>query len=112
METKPFNITSKKKVLKTTINDDDFISLINILSDSIREFFKVTINVNINELILLNSCKKEINNSESILNNILTEKINKNKINSYNSVINTLKEILKNLQLNIISNKKNLNFFF
>ena len=112
MKTEPDDRLSQKRQLNKTINDDNFVNLINILSDSIREYFKVTINVNKNESILLNSCKKEINNSESIINNILSEEINNSKINSYNSVINTLREILKNLQLNILSNQKNLTFFF
>ena len=112
MKTEPDIRLSQKKLLNKTINDDGIVNLINILSDSIREYYKVALNVNKNEFILLNSCRKEINNSESIINNILTEEIDNNKINTYNIAINTLREILKNLQLNIFSNQKNLSFFF
>ena len=98
--------------LNEEIKDDSIVKLINILSDSIKEYYKVNKNINKNESILVNSCKNEINNSKLIINSILKEGITNNKINSYNAVINKLGDILHNLQLNINSNEKNLGSFF
>ena len=103
---------SKKVNMTKTIKDINLVNLINTLCDSIKEYYKVTQNVNRNESILINSFKKEIYNSDSIINTILKEGINDNKINLYNKTINKLSEDLKSLQLNVKSNEKNLSFFF
>ena len=99
-------------IMKNLIRDDKFINLINTLSDSIKEYYKVTKNVNQNETILMNSFQKAINNSDSLLNIILKEGINNDKINNYNNAITNVKEALSKLHLNIVSNYKNLSFFF
>ena len=107
MKTEPSQNNSKKVNLNNSIKDDGFINLINILSDSIREYYKVTKNANKNENILTNRAQKEINNFELYLKNNL--KLNDKEINLFNGNIN---KILNNLDLNITSNLNNLTFFF
>ena len=47
--------------------NDDFIKYINALSESIKEYYKVTKNTNQNKIVLLNIIEKKLNESESIL---------------------------------------------
>ena len=107
MKTEPSQNNSKKININNSIKDDGFINLINILSDSIKEYYKVTKNANKNENILTNRAQKEINNFELYLKNNL--KLNDEKIKLFNGNIN---KILNNLDLNITSNENNLTFFF
>ncbi len=87
------SLNSKEDILNNTI-----IKYINILSDSIREYYKVSINIIQNKNILINILEKELFElkSESIQNNT--------------SIKN--KEIINNLKLNIYSGKINLKNFF
>jgi hypothetical protein len=67
--------------------NDEFISYINSLSDSIKEYFKVTSNINKNKNILINSLENELISSVEIPNNISKKIIDitsvlKNEINS------------------------------
>lgn len=67
--------------------NDEFISYINSLSDSIKEYFKVTSNINKNKNILINSLESELISSVEIPNNISKKIIDitsvlKNEINS------------------------------
>ena len=78
------------------IKDGKIVNLINTLSDSIKEYYKVTKNVNRNEIILMNVWKQELNNSESIMNGLLNEGFNLNSIDLYNNSID------KNLRKNTI----------
>ena len=94
------------------IKDGKIVNLINTLSDSIKEYYKVTKNVNRNEIILMNIWKQELNNCESIMNNILNEGFKFNSIDFYNNSINQLTKILEKIHLNIQFNEKNLSFFF
>ena len=107
MKTEPSQNNSKKININNSKKDDGFINLINILSDSIKEYYKVTKNANKNENILTNRAQKEINNFELYLKNNL--KLNDEKIKLFNGNIN---KILNNLDLNITSNENNLTFFF
>ena len=94
------------------IKDGYLVNNINTLCDSIKEFYKVTKNVTRNEKILLNVLKQEMNNSESIINNILNKGFNLDSINLYNNSINQLEKILDKIQVNIQFNENNLSFFF
>ena len=75
--------------------NDEFVSYINSLSDSIKEYFKVTSNVNKNKNILINSLESELNSLE-IPNNI------SKKLNDTISV----------LKMEINSADNNLSLFF
>ena len=101
-----------KVKLNKTLNDVEFVNIINTLSDSIKEFCNANKNVNKNENILMNSAIKELNNAESILNNILSQGNNNSQLNSFKETIGKFKDILNNMQLNIASNEKNLIYFF
>ena len=107
------NMKSETKIsINEVIFNDEFIEYINTLSDSIKEFYKVSKNVNKNKNMLMNLSESEINKIDSILNNILKEKKNFNELNSINLMIEKLREIFNKIQLNIISEEKNLIFFF
>ena len=75
--------------------NDEFVSYINSLSDSIKEYFKVTSNINKNKNILINSLESELNSLE-IPNNI------SKKLNDTISV----------LKMEINSADNNLSLFF
>ena len=102
----------QKPNFKGIVLNDDFIGYINTLSDSIKEFYKVSKNVNKNINILLNLAGVEMNNTESVINTIIQEQININSIYSINGVTERLRDILNKLQMNIISEKNNINYFF
>ena len=103
---------TQKPNFKGIILNDEFIGYINTLSDSIKEFYKVSKNVNKNINILLNLAGVELNNTESVINTLIKEQININGINSINGVTERLRDILNKLQMNIISEKNNINYFF
>ena len=86
-----------KVKLNKTLNDVEFVNIINTLSDSIKEFCNANKNVNKNENILMNSAIKEINNAESILNNILSQGNNNSQLNSFKETIGKFKDILNNM---------------
>ena len=97
---------------KEIILDDEFIGYINTLSDSIKEFYKVSKNVNKNINILFKLAEDELNNSESVINSFLRQQININDISSISGINERLRDILGNLQMNLLSEEKNINFFF
>ena len=57
------------------ISNEEFIGLINTLSDSIKEFYKVSKNVNKNKNMLINLAEGEINLTETIIDKILKKRI-------------------------------------
>ena len=76
--------------------NDEFVSYINSLSDSIKEYFKVTSNVNKNKNILINSL-------ESDLISLMEFQTNESK---------KVKDTISSLKLIINSDEKNLSLFF
>ena len=76
--------------------NDEFVSYINSLSDSIKEYFKVTSNVNKNKNILINSL-------ESDLMSLMEFQTNESK---------KVKDTISLLKLEINSDEKNLSLFF
>lgn len=86
---------NKKNQNKVFFNDE-FISYINSLSDSIKEYFKVTSNINKNKNILINSLENELNSSVEIPNNISKK----------------IQDIVSALKNEINSADKNLSLFF
>ena len=107
------NVSNFQKMnFKGILLNEEFIGYINTLSDSIKEFYKVSKNVNKNKNILINLAENELNTTESVINNLKKEEININDISSINTLIERLREIFNKLQLNIISEEKNIIFFF
>ena len=92
--------------------NEEFIGLINTLSDSIKEFYKVSKNVNKNKNMLISLAEGEINLTETIIDKISKKESNPEEINSLNTITEKLRDIFNKLQLNIISDEKNLIFFF
>ena len=85
-----------KSNLNTNNFSSEFISYINTLSDSIKEYFKVTKNTIQNKNILIESIEKEFNSYQSLDNDFT----------------NQVKDSLLKLKINIDSDEKNLKFFF
>ena len=112
MNTESNASTSQKSNNVELIFNDNFINYINILSDSIKEFYKVSKNVSKNKNVLIVFAQKEVNDLDFILNNITQTNPIYNDNNSFNIILEKLREIFKKMQLNINSEEKNLNFFF
>ena len=94
-----------------SIFDDEFISLINGLSDSIKEFYKVS-KYNISETSSFISYYEEQGQSMSLL---IKEILNNNqyeRISEFIEKIDKINEIITQLQNNTNSNEQNLNLFF
>jgi len=92
---------------------DDFVKYINTLSDSIKEYYKVSKNTNQNKIILLNAIEKKLNESESI-SNIIFNANNEdyNNVQSYNEVSTKINEFFIKLKENVNSDERNLASFF
>ena len=93
--------------------NDDFIKYINALSESIKEYYKVTKNTNQNKIVLLNIIEKKLNESESISNIIFNvNNEDYNNIQSYYELTKKTIEFFKKLKENVHSDEKNLSSFF
>jgi len=86
-----------KSYLNSNSNNfsSEFISYINTLSDSIKEYFKVTKNTIQNKNILIELIEKEFNSYQS----------------PDNDFTNQIKDNILKLKINIDSDEKNLKFF-
>ena len=96
--------------LNDAVINDEFVNHINRLSDSIREYYKVSKNINKNKTILVNSIENDVNVSKSILfgedNTIIT------KAQTLANLTENIKNSLNKLKLNVNSGDKNLLLFF
>ena len=93
------------------IYDDEFVSLINGLNESIKEYYKVSRN-NITEA---NSFILFYEQQGIAIQNLMNEIMSTNsysRINEFFEQIPKINEIMAQLQLNANSNEKNLNLFF
>ena len=98
----------KHNFIEILLNDDLF-GFLTTLSESVKEFYKVSKNINKNKTMLINLGEGEVNIIESIQKKL---NINCNEIDPFNFQIEKLREIFNSLHLNIISEEKNLIFFF
>jgi hypothetical protein len=89
--------------------NEDFVKYINNLSDSIKEYHKVSKNINIYKKILLNAIEKELNSPESIFN---INNIAYNNIQSNNEISTKIYENFTKLKENVNSEEINLKKFF
>ena len=96
--------------LNDAVINDEFVNYINTLSDSIREYYKVSKNISKNKTILVNSIENDVNLSESILFNEDNAIIN--KAQSIANLTENMKKNLSKLKLNSNSGDKNLIHFF
>ena len=92
---------------------DDFVKYINSLSDSIKEYYKLSKNASIYKTMLVNDIEKELNLPESISNiifNINNEAYN--NVQSHNEISRKIIENFKKLKENINSDEINIKKFF
>ena len=95
----------------TSIFDDEFISLINGLSDSIKEFYKVS-KYNISETSsFITYCEEQVQSMSLLINEILNNN-QFERISEFIEKIDKINEIVSQLQNNSNSNEQNLNLFF
>ena len=91
--------------------DDEFVSIINSLNESIKEYYKVSKN-NITDANLLISC---YDNQGKSVQELLEKLMNENSTVGINDIVekfSKIKEIMTELQNNNNSNEQNLNLFF
>ena len=96
--------------LDDAVINDEFVNYINTLSDSIREYYKVSKNISKNKTFLVNSIENDVSISESILFNEDNTTINKSQ--SIANITENIKNNLSKLKLNVNSGDKNLMRFF
>ena len=103
---------SKEKMNKyNQLYDKEFISLINNLNESIKEYYKVSTS-NINEANSFISYYKQQGNAiQSFIDEIIKTNSNK-RVNEVFEQIPKIDDIMSQLQMNTNSNKKNLDLFF
>ena len=98
--------------LNLNLNEDflneKFVKYINNLSDSIKEYYKLSTNNNIYTTILVNDIEKVLNSSAPTSNIIY----NINNVPSHNEVSKKINENFKKLKENINSEELNLKKFF
>ena len=95
----------------TSIIDDGFVSLINGLSDSIKEYCKVSKH-NISETsTFISYCEEQGQSMSLLIEEILTNN-QFERISEFIEIINKINEIISQLQNNSKSNEQNLNLFF
>jgi hypothetical protein len=90
--------------------NDEFVNYINKLSDSIREYYKVSKNISKSKTFLVNSLENDVSISESILFNEDNTTIN--KAQSIANITENIKKNLNKLKINVNSGDKNLMNFF
>ena len=93
------------------IYDDEFVSLINRLNESIKEYYKVSKN-NITDA---NSVISFYEDQDKSIQELLGQMMNQNasvEINDMAEQFSKIKDIMTQLQINVFSNEKNLNLFF
>ena len=111
MQTEPNTKTPKKSIYNEVIFNEDFIGYINTLSDSIKEYFKVSKNICKNKNMLISLVEKEVNDLDSLYNNTFKEKFNYDEMNTFNAIFEKIRDIFHKIQINITSEEKNLIFF-
>jgi len=99
-----------KLKLNDAVINDEFVNYINTLSDSIREYYKVSKIIIRNKTILVNLIENDISLSESINFNEDNTTINKDQ--SIANLKESIKKNLSKLKLNVDSGNKNLTHFF
>ena len=105
------NLQIRTNNSKEISNDKEFIWYINSLSGSIKEFYVISKNINDNKNFLVNLFEEELNNSKSVLEKIPKE-INYNQIYLIDNYLENIKKIFNKFKLQIISEEKNLSFFY
>ena len=96
--------------LNDAVINDEFVNYINKLSDSIREYYKISKNLSKNKTFLVNSLENDVSISESILFN--EDNTTTNKAQSITNLTENIKKNLNKLKISVNSGDKNLMHFF
>ena len=112
MKTQPNENNFQNIPNKGILFNDEFIGYINILNDSIKEFYKVSQNTNKNKNILIDLGVNELNNAKILLNEIYKDEVNNNKINAITIIVEQLRDIFLKFHINVLSEKSNIINFF
>ena len=104
--------STKTNNINQLICNDELVNLINILSDSIKEYYKVCKNILKNKSTLIASMEFQINQTNSLADDLINEGYDINKISQIKDSTTALNNIYNKLQLNFVSDEKNLTFFF
>ena len=104
---------SQEKIIRTENNiyDDEFVSLINSLNESIKEYYKVS-HQNILEVNSFISYYQVQNQSIQMLINEIINTNQYERISETFDSINKMEDIMTQLKMNSNSTEKNLNLFF
>ena len=119
LEPNSIPIILQKKIIQNTeestkfnqIYDDNFVSLINGLNESIKEYCKVSRN-NIIEANSILSLYEQQRQAMQLLLEDITNSHSYERVNEVFEQIPKINDIISFLQMNVNSNDKNLNLFF
>ena len=93
------------------IYDDEFVSLINRLNESIKEYYKVTKNNITDASSVLSFYEDQGKSIQELLEQIMNQS-GSVEINDMVEQFSKINDIMTQLQINAFSNEKNLNLFF
>lgn len=92
------------------IYDDEFVSLINRLNESIKEYYKVTKNNITDASSVLSFYEDQGKSIQELLEQIMNQSASV-EINDMVEQFSKINDIMTQLQINAFSNEKNLNLF-
>ena len=114
----PFNLMNQNllqsqetKTKYDLIYDDEFVSLINRLNESIKEYYKVTKNNITDASSVLSFYEDQGKSIQELLEQIMNQS-GSVEINDMVEQFSKINDIMTQLQINAFSNEKNLNLFF
>ena len=106
------DIIDQSKKGKSILYDEEFISLINGLNDSIKDYFKVCKHNILETNSIINYYEEHNKSLETSINDILNSEQNHNISEFFIEKFKQINEYINQLKINNNSSKKNLEFFF
>ena len=106
------DIIDQSKKGKSILYDEEFISLINGLNDSIKDYFKVCKHNILETNSIINYYEEHNKSLEISINDILNSEQNHNISEFFIEKFKQINEYINQLKINNNSFKKNLDFFF
>ncbi len=102
---------NQEKMNKKDIYDEELISLINGLNESIKEYYKVS-SLSTNEISnFVSAYEKQKQSIDYLINDIIHSK-QYQRLNGLFNFLNKINEIINKVQINVKSGENNLNLFF
>ena len=102
---------NQEKMNKKDIYDEELISLINGLNESIKEYYKVS-RLSTNEISnFVSAYEKQKQSIDYLINDIIHSK-QYQRLNGLFNFLNKINEIINKVQINVKSGENNLNLFF